>query len=260
MTEPAGGAGTPPEPSNRPPPGISACFPAFNDAASIGWVARRAREALLAAGGEFEILILDDGSRDETPAALASLEPEIPELRLLRHPENRGYGATLRDLFTAARLPLVFYTDGDGQFDPAELARLLAVRRPETALVNGYRTERAFPPLRRRLGPRFHRVVAATFDLPPLRDWDCDFRLFRRDAVPPETMTFADGTAVVEFLAAFARSGLSFAEAEVTHRERLGGESQYYRPGPVFEGHRNLLRLRRRFGSPPIRWSAWLRG
>ena len=161
--------------------GVSACFPAFNDAGSIAWVAHRAREALESTGRDFEIVILDDGSVDETAEVLERLAAEIPELRTLRHERNRGYGATLRDLFAAARFPLVVYTDGDGQFDPRELTRLLDALSPDVQLVNGFRRKRADGPLRRLLGPRFHRVIAETFGLPALRDWDCDFRLFRRD-------------------------------------------------------------------------------
>ena len=85
--------------------GVSACFPAFNDAGSIGWVAHRAREALERTGRDFEIVILDDGSVDETAEVLERLAAEISELRTLRHERNRGYGATLRDLFAAARFP-----------------------------------------------------------------------------------------------------------------------------------------------------------
>lgn len=236
--------------------GISFCFPAYQDAGSIGWVLRRGREALVGSGRPFELLVLDDGSTDGTGAALDRLAREIPELRVLRHAENRGYGATLRDLFGAARMPLVAYTDGDGQFDAAELTRLLGALRPGVDLVNGYRLRRADPRLRRVLGPRFQRAVAATFDLPPLRDWDCDFRLFRRDLVDAVPTTFDDGTAVVEFLAGLGERGIRFAEAEVTHRERRSGSSQYFRPGSVVVGHRNLLRLRRQRGSPPIAWSA----
>ena len=240
-------------------PGISACFPAFNDAASIGWVVERAHEALRASGREFEILILNDGSTDQTAVALKRLTGEFSEVRTLRHDRNRGYGATLRDLFAAARFPLVVYTDGDGQFDPFELTRLLGAATPEIQLVNGFRQSRADGPLRGLLGPRFHRVVGATFGLPELRDWDCDFRLFRRDLRPEASMSFDDGTAVVEFLAAFADRGIRFAEVEVSHRERRAGESQYFRPRSVISGHRNLLRLWRRRGSPPIRWRAWFR-
>ena len=238
--------------------GVSACFPAFNDAGSIGWVARRAEEALRKAGREFEILILDDGSADRTAPELERLAGEIPELRTLRHDRNQGYGATLRDLFAAARFPLVVYTDGDGQFDPAELTSLLDAAAPGVELVNGYRQLRADGMLRRLLGPRFHRVVAATFGLPELRDWDCDFRLFRRDLCPETSMTFDDGTAVVEFLAAFGDRGVRFAEVEVSHRERRAGGSQYFRPRSVIGGHLNLLRLWRRRSSPPIRWREWM--
>ena len=118
------------------PPGISACFPAFNDSDSIGWVVHRAKEALRPTGREFEILILNDGSIDGTAAVLERLAREIPEIRTLRNERNQGYGATLRELFTAARFPLVVYTDGDGQFDPFELTRLLDAAIPEVGLVN----------------------------------------------------------------------------------------------------------------------------
>lgn len=241
----------------RSDPGVSACFPAFNDAGAIGWVARRALEGLRGSGREFELLILDDGSTDRTAEVLASLAHEIPELRTLRHSTNRGYGATLRDLFAAARLPLVAYTDGDGQFDPLELPRLLDAAGPDVQLVNGYRRQRADGWLRRRLGPRFHRLVAATFELPPLRDWDCDFRLFRRELLQQTAMTCDDGTAVVEFLARLGEMGVRIAEVEVSHHERRAGGSQYFRPRSVLAGHCNLLRLHRRRGSPPVRWQAW---
>ena len=237
--------------------GVSACFPAYCDAGAIGWVVRRARDALLGTGRPFEILVLDDGSLDRTGEVIADLSTEIPELRPLRHRSNRGYGAALRGLFAAAAMPLVAYTDGDGQFDPAEFPRLLDALEPGIGFGNGYRRRRADPFLRRALGPRFHRVVAATLALPALRDWDCDFRLFRRELCPEAAMTFDDGTAVVEFLAAFAETGVRFAEVEVSHRERLAGESQYFRPRSVVAGHRNLLRLHRRRGSPPIRFRAW---
>jgi glycosyltransferase involved in cell wall biosynthesis len=240
--------------------GVSACFPAFNDAGSIRWVARRARAALEGTGREFEIVILNDGSVDETAEVLERLAGEIPELRLLRHRENRGYGATLRHLFAAARFPLVVYTDGDGQFDPFELTRLLDAATPGIRLVNGFRTQRTDGFLRRLLGPRFHRVVAATFGLPNLRDWDCDFRLFRRDLQLESAMSFDDGTAVVEFLAALGDRDVRFAEVEVSHSARRAGESQYFRPQSVISGHRNLWRLWRRRGSPRIRLESWWGG
>ena len=241
------------------PEGVSACFPAYNDAETIAWVVRRSARVLAAAGVPHEILVLDDGSGDRTGEVLDSLREEIPVFRPLRHEQNRGYGAALRGLFAAAREDWIFYTDGDGQFDPADLAQLLPLRAPGVALVNGFRDRRADPALRRALGPGFHRVVAATFDLPPLRDWDCDFRLFRRAALPPEAMTFADGTAVIEMLRALGTAG-SAVEAGVGHRERPAGRSEYFRVRRIVRGHRNLLRLRRRIGAPPIRWRACFGG
>ena len=237
--------------------GVSACFPAFNDGGAIAWVARRAEAALRPTGREFEILILNDGSTDQTAAVLARLAREIPQVRTLAHEENQGYGATLRDLFAAARFPLVVYTDGDGQFDPFELTELLDAATADVQFVNGFRRSRADGPLRRLLGPRFHQVIARTFGLPDLKDWDCDFRLFRRDLGPDRLMSFDDGTAVVEFLAALGDRGVRFAEVEVSHHERRAGESQYFRPRSVIAGHRNLIRLWRRRGRPPVRWREW---
>lgn len=238
-------------------PGVSACFPAFNDEGAIAWVVRRAEAALRPSGREFEILVLNDGSTDDTAAVLARLAGEIPEVRTLAHEHNQGYGATLRDLFGAARFPLVVYTDGDGQFDPFEFTRLLDAMTPEVQLVNGLRRKRADGAVRQRLGPRFHRVIASTFGLPALRDWDCDFRLFRRDLQLEGSMTFADGTAVVEFLAALADREVRFAEVEVRHYPRRAGGSQYFRPRSVIAGHGNLVRLWRRRGSPRVRWREW---
>ena len=234
-------------------PGVSACFPAYHDAGSIGWVVSRAREVLVASGRPFEILVLDDGSEDSTPAALEALAARLPELRLLRHERNLGYGATLRNLFRSARMPLVVYTDGDGQFDPLEISRFLDALDDETGFVNGFRRRRADSALRRWFGPRFQRVIARTFGLPPLRDWDCDFRLFRRELALEDSMGFDDGTAVVEFLASLGDRRVPFAEVEVSHRPRLTGNSQYFRLRSVALGHRNLFRFWRQRGSPRIR-------
>ena len=123
-------------------PRISAFFPLYNEEANVPTTASNAVAALADLAGEFEVILVDDGSTDRTPAACAELAAADPRIRVATHPVNRGYGAALRTGFAAARMDLVTFTDGDGQFDLHELDRLLE-RLPGHEMVIGYRLRRA---------------------------------------------------------------------------------------------------------------------
>ena len=127
---------------------ISAVMPAFNEATNLKQAVGRTAEALAAQARSFEIIVVDDGSRDDTPAVLERLKVVHSNLRVVRHPVNRGYGAAVRSGFDAARLPWVFLMDADNQFDPAEIGLLLA-RAAEADIVAGYRRHRRDPLTRR---------------------------------------------------------------------------------------------------------------
>lgn len=221
---------------------ISAFFPAYNDAESLRVLIPKTVITLKALADDFEIIVVDDGSADETPSVLAELSREYPFLRTVRHPENRGYGAALRSGFQAAAGELVFYTDGDGQYDVAELKDLVARLRDDVDAVNGYKIQRAdgFP--RRWLGRSYHGLVRLLFGL-KVRDVDCDFRLLRRRVVEAIPLTFSSGAICAELMTQIERAGFRVEEVPVHHYPRLSGKSQFFRLSPVLRMMRDVLAL-----------------
>lgn len=211
------------------PESISAFFPAYNDAATIGGLVEKTFHLLQASGRDFEILVVDDGSRDETPEVLERLLKQYgPAFRVIRHPVNRGYGAALRSGFAAARNDLVFYTDGDGQYDPAELTTLLAHMEPSVGLVNGYKTKRSDPFHRILIGKVYNTMARWLFGI-SLRDIDCDFRLIRRTLLQEARLRYDSGVICVEMVYKLERLGCRVVEVPVNHYPRLYGRSQFFR-------------------------------
>ena len=135
--------------------------------------------ALATQARTFEVIVVDDGSRDGTAAVLERLKPIHPSLRVVRHPVNRGYGAALRSGFAAARYPWIFLEDADNQFDPADVAALLA-RAADADIVAGYRKQRRDPLARRLNAWAFFTLVTILFGR-LARDVNCAFKLMRRD-------------------------------------------------------------------------------
>ena len=135
---------------------------------------------------DYEILVGNDASTDHSATILEELERNYACLRVLHHPRNLGYGGNLRSLFAAATKDLIFYTDGDAQYDPAELARLYTHLAPDVDVVQGWKIERQDPLHRKIIGRVYHHFVRFWFGL-HLRDVDCDFRLFRRYSSGPAT-------------------------------------------------------------------------
>ena len=122
---------------------MTAFFPAYNDQHTIETIVRTAAAEMRKVTDDFEVLVVNDGSKDNTAAILDSLKNELPFLRVLTHPVNRGYGAALITGFKNASKDLIFYTDGDGQYDVREMHKLLAKLAPDLDLVNGYKVKRA---------------------------------------------------------------------------------------------------------------------
>ena len=125
-----------------------------------------------------EVIVVNDGSTDGSARVLDDLAAEEPLLRVVTHEQNRGYGGALLSGFAAATKQWVFYTDGDGQFDPAELELLVQRASDDVDVVQGYKLRRADGPLRTVIGRVYHRFVKFFFGL-KIRDTDCDFRLIR---------------------------------------------------------------------------------
>jgi glycosyltransferase involved in cell wall biosynthesis len=229
---------------------ISAVFPAYNDAPTIAGLIDKTHKLLRGTGRDFEIVVVDDGSRDGTAQVLEqSLARHSDTLRVVRHEVNRGYGAALRSGFDAATKELVFYTDGDGQYDPAELPLLLARLTPEIGLVNGYKIKRHDPLYRIVVGKTYNAFVRFSFQL-QVRDVDCDFRLIRRALLREARLESDSGVICVEIVNNLQRLGCRMAEVPVHHYPRTAGRSQFFRFRAVTETLVQLVRLFIRTGAP----------
>ncbi len=224
-------------------PSLSVFFPAYNDAPSLPALLAKAFDALAANVDDYEVIVVNDGSGDDTGALLETLTGRYaPHLRVVTHAVNRGYGAALRSGFAAARKEFVFYTDGDGQYDPSELPLLLARVGEKTGLVNGYKIERNDPTHRVWIGKIYNAWARMFFRL-RIRDVDCDFRLIRRALLEGMTLTSTSGTICVELVRKLEQTGCEVEEAPVHHFARQHGESQFFRLRPLMKTFGQLMRL-----------------
>jgi glycosyltransferase involved in cell wall biosynthesis len=146
---------------------------------------------------------------------------------VVHHEKNRGYGGALRTGFASASKELVFYTDGDAQYDPREMTRLLDVFSPEVDFVNGYKISRNDPLHRVVIGRVYHWFVKLAFGL-KLRDVDCDFRLMRRSVFEKVQLTRSSGVICVELMKKVQDHGFRIAEVPVHHHHRSYGKSQFF--------------------------------
>ena len=207
---------------------ISAFFPAYNDVGSIGKIVHTMAWLLPKLTKDFEIVIVDDGSRDGTGDLLRMLAREYPFLKVIHHGVNRGYGAALITGFANCSKDLVFYTDGDGQYDVEELPLLLRALTDGVDLVNGYKISRADPKHRIIAGRIYQLLMRLLFRL-KVRDVDCDFRLFRRSLLARTQLTCDSGVICVEMMRRFQSLGCRIVEVPVHHYHRSHGSSQFFR-------------------------------
>jgi glycosyltransferase involved in cell wall biosynthesis len=227
---------------------LSYFFPAHNEEANLEGLVEEALTALPDLAEVFEIIAVDDGSRDSTASIAERLaDRHAGVVRLVRHPVNLGYGAALRSGFAAARYELVAFTDGDRQFKVADLGRLTArLRAADTPdVVVGFRIKRA-DPLVRTLYARAYRLANRIFFGLRVTDVDCACKLFRRPAL--ERLRVESGGAFfsAELLIKLQAEGASVAEVGVPHYPRTAGSATGAKPQVVFRAVRDfwLLRLR----------------
>ncbi len=218
-------------------------FPAYNDGDSLPGLIEKTFRVLTSHVEDFEVIVVNDGSQDHTADVLRQLQAQYgPRLRVLTHERNRGYGGALRSGFAAATREFVFYTDGDGQYDPGELPKLLDRMAPDVGLVNGYKLERNDPWHRILIGNLYNRFARFIFRI-RIRDIDCDFRLIRRSLLDEIRLTSTSGTICVELVRKLELSAARVEEVGVHHYPRLHGRSQFFRFKSLFVTLYQLLRL-----------------
>jgi len=206
---------------------ISAFFPAYNDGGTIASMVMSVDMVLRSVTSDYEIIVVNDGSVDYTREILDELETHYGHLRVIHHPQNRGYGGALRTGFSSATKDLIFYTDGDAQYDPRELRKLLEAFNSEVDFVNGYKVERGDPLHRKIIGRAYHWGVKLAFGL-KLRDVDCDFRLMRRSIFDKVHLVSNSGVICVELMKKTQDAGFSIAQVPVHHYHRAYGVSQFF--------------------------------
>jgi glycosyltransferase involved in cell wall biosynthesis len=204
---------------------ISVFLPAYNDGKTIGKLVLDAISVLDPLGLDYEIIIIDDCSRDETGEIVRKLAADNKRVKWVRHTENRDYGGVLKSGFTHATKKWVFYTDGDGQYDIKEMTRLLPFAE-EYDLVNGYILKRQ---------DSFYRIVASKiYQLcldrlfgKTLTYINCDFRLIRKEAVDQIKIHSNSGFAPAEMVIRLVGNGVKLKEVLVSHFPRRYGRSQF---------------------------------
>src|SRR2546426_3251450 len=209
------------------PTSISVFLPAFNDETTIGELVSEALILLKSLTNDYEIIVINDGSTDSTAAVLDELASASDHIRIIHHPRNLGYGAALRRGFKNAGKDLIFYTDGDGQYDVKELALLLPLMTDEVDVINGYKIKRQDDRYRAVSGA-IYNIVARWFFRLPVRDVDCDFRLIRRRALQRVSLSASSGAICVELVHKLAAAGCTFREVPVNHFERPHGGSRSF--------------------------------
>ena len=203
-------------------------FPCYNDAGTIGSLVAAADTVAAEFTTDYEIIVVDDGSRDSSRDLLAGLQPRYPKLRVVLHDRNRGYGAALRSGFAHATKDLVFYTDGDGQYDVFELRKLLPIVQDGVDVVNGYKIGRADPLHRVIIGTVYLRLMRLLFNF-HVRDVDCDFRVIRRAVFDRISLHHTSGVICLELVKKLELAGYRFVEFPVHHYHRQHGRSQFFR-------------------------------
>jgi glycosyltransferase involved in cell wall biosynthesis len=214
-------------PAERPARGLSIFFPAYNDSGTIASLVITALRSARKLTPDHEVIVVNDGSADNTADILDELARTYPEVRVVHHETNRGYGGALRTGFATATRELIFYTDGDAQYDPAEMDVLWRAFGDNVDLVNGYKISRSDPLHRIIIGRIYHHTVKILFGL-TVRDVDCDFRMMRRSIFDKVRLEKNSGVICLEMMKKITDAGFRIAEVPVHHYHRAYGKSQFF--------------------------------
>jgi glycosyltransferase involved in cell wall biosynthesis len=224
-------------------PGLSVFFPAYNDAGTIASLVISAVKVASTLTPDYEVIVVNDGSGDDTPRILDELARVYPDhVRIVHHAKNRGYGGALRTGFATASKDLIFYTDGDAQYDPAEMAALWPKMTEDVDWVNGWKISRSDPLHRIIIGRVYHHTVKLLFGL-KVRDVDCDFRLMRRRIFDVVRLEKDSGVICLEMMKKFQDAGFRVAEHPVHHYHRTYGKSQFFNFRRIFRTGVDVLKL-----------------
>jgi glycosyltransferase involved in cell wall biosynthesis len=241
--------------------GLTVFFPAYNDSGTIASMVIAAVRTASRLTPDFEVVVVNDGSSDATAEVADELARLYPQVRVVHHERNRGYGGALRSGFASAAKEFIFYTDGDAQYDPREMAQLWERMADGVDLVNGYKISRSDPLHRILIGRIYHHTVKLMFGL-RVRDVDCDFRLLRRSIFDRVSLEKSSGVICLEMMKKITDAGFRIVEVPVHHYHRAYGKSQFFNFRRIYRTGIDVLRLwwalavRKQQAAPPAAGAA----
>jgi glycosyltransferase involved in cell wall biosynthesis len=222
-------------------PGLSVFLPCHNEADNLVRVVDNFRSQLDRFASIYEIIIVDDGSRDRTGEIADRLAAADPHIKVVHHPANRGYGGAVISGLQAATLPYVLLCDGDGQFDAGEIAHLLP-KVPRFDVVAGRRVKRADRLMRRLNGQAWTTLVRLLFGV-KVSDVDCGFKLFKREFTRDLQLNARGAMISTELMVKVANRGACICEVDVGHLPRLAGEQSGANLRVITRAFAELFRL-----------------
>lgn len=224
-------------------PGLSVFLPAHNEEENLERVVGAFAAELIRVADAFEIVIVDDGSRDHTGVIADRLAAADAHVRVVHHPVNRGYGGAVISGMRACTLPFILLSDSDGQFDPSEMSLLIA-HISDYDVVIGRRARRADHLMRRINGKAWTTLSTMLFGL-HITDMDCGFKLFRQNVVDGLELRSDGAMITTELMARLAGRGARIKEVDVTHLPRAAGTQSGNSPKAIFKAFRDLFKLYR---------------
>ena len=226
---------------------ISVFFPCYNEQENVGRTVEKAILVLEKLNADFDVTIVDDGSSDDTGRIADEIAGRDDRVKVVHHPHNLGYGAALQSGFEAATKELVFYTDGDGQFDVSEMPPLLELMA-QYDIVSGYRLDRKDSAMRKINGWCWTKLVCLLFGL-KIRDIDCAFKLYKREIFDNMELSSTGALIDTEILARAARKGYRITQKGVHHYRRTAGEQSGANLRVILCAFKELFVLQRRIRS-----------
>jgi glycosyltransferase involved in cell wall biosynthesis len=224
-------------------PGLSVFLPSHNEEGNVERVVGAYLAELPRVTDDYEVIVVDDGSRDRTGAIADRLADSDPHVKVVHHPVNRGYGGAVISGIRAASKPYLLLCDGDGQFDPADLERMTPFV-PEYDVVAGRRAHRADPLIRRINGMAWSELVRVLLGI-TISDIDCGFKLFRREKLEGMILRAHGAMISTELMARLVGRGAKVKEVDVQHLPRLTGEQSGASLKVVMRAFKELITLYR---------------
>lgn len=216
-------------------------FPCYNEEENVQKAVEAALVAAQLVTDDYEIMVVNDGSADQTGIIADQLAAQNPRVRVVHHPKNRGYGAALQSGYRSAVKDTVFYTDGDLQFDMKEIIKLWPLIE-EYDVVTGYRIKRMDPLIRKLNSFGWTTLTKLLFGL-PVRDVNCAFKLFRREVVADMPLISEGALIDAEVFARAKKAGYRIIEVGVNHYPRLRGKQTGANPLVIFRAFWELIKL-----------------